>query len=191
MSLILALAFPIVYELYNISIKKKPSMLSAIAIGGILVTGAITLLGLSEGWLALRRSIPYAVAGIALVASIFIERPILNAILPSILDMDRVEKALAKEHHRRMFNKKLNEIGYLLAGMLFLVAIITYVLTSIAITSQTGTAEFNQEYAELRLLSILYVTLPLVLGTTAILVYLMKIIEKLTGIEVEELLKKR
>ncbi len=190
-SLLLALAFPIAYELYSYKKTKKPSLLSALAIGGILVTGVVTLLGLSEGWLAIRRSIPYIAVGTALLISIFIKRPLLPAVLPSLLDMDRVNEVIVRKHLQSLFNKKLNFIGYMLTALLFLVAVVSYVLTTAIITSQTGSTLFNVEYAKLRLLSILFVTLPLVIGITAISVYLMKVIEKLTGIDVEELLKKR
>lgn len=190
-SFLLALLFPVVYELYNVRRLKKLSMLSVWAIVGVLLTGAVSLLGLSEGWLALRRGVPYLATGIVIAGSIVIKRPILNALLPQILDMDKITEAAQKKHKFEELQKKLNIAGYMLGIMLILIAVASYILTRVVIVSAAGSAGFNQEYAKLRLLSLPYNTLPLIVGVTIVITYLTQAIEKLTGLELDQLTKKK
>ncbi len=96
MAMVIALLFPVAYELYSLARRHKTSALSLIAIGGIVLTGTVTLLGLSENWLALRRSAIYFVAAFVLVGSILAKRPLIDMALKYLLDMERVRVQAAK-----------------------------------------------------------------------------------------------
>lgn len=189
--LLLALAFPVAFELYNVQKRKKLSMFSLLAIGGIIVTGAISLLGLSEGWLAIRRAVPYFAMGVAILVSIWIKHPILNAVLPKMFDMDEVTSRAQKKHTLPELSRSINRTGYLLSGLFIIIAIASYVLTRMVIMSETGTSSFNAEYARLRILSLPIITLPLLVGFTCALLYLTKAIEKLTSLDIDNILKKK
>ncbi len=187
-SLVLALAFPVAFELYSVRKTKRLSAVSALAIVGILITGAISLLGLSENWLAVRRSVPYLAAGLAVMISIRIKRPLLKAVLPRIMGMEKITGVASKKHALPQLERLITRAGYMASGVLFFIAFSSYVLTRIVIVSPTGTTGFNQEYAKLRILSLPFVTLPLLIGTVALLYYLMRHIEKLTGLDADQLL---
>lgn len=190
-SLILALAFPIFFEIYNVRKRKKLSMFSLLAIGGILVTGAISLLGLSEGWLATRRAVPYLAMSIAILVSIRIRHPILNALLPQMLDMDEITSHAQKKHTVVELERSINRTSYMLSGVLLTIAIASYILTRIIIVSETGTTGYNQEYANLRIWSLPIITLPLLVGFTGVILYLTQSIKKLTGLDIDSVLKKK
>ncbi len=190
-AMLLALAFPVAFELYNLSRKRKASMLSIIAIAGILVTGGITLLGLSENWLAVRRSVPYIAVALVLLVSMLIRRPVLEWGLAQLLDMELVRTKAEQKHTWPALQKHISATGYLLVALLTLIGISAYVLTLVVITAPTDTAAFNAEYVRLRLLSLPATTLPLLAGILGILVYLLGRIEKLTGLKAEDLIKKR
>lgn len=190
-SLALALSLPIGYELFNLSRRHKPSLMSALAIGGILVTGAVTLLGLSEGWLALRRSIPYAAAGLVLLGSIIIKKPLIKLGLRQILDLDRLHQAAARQRQGQALERLLERTGYLFSGLLIALGIASYALTRWVISAAPSTALFNQEYARLRLLTLPIILLPLILVTTGLLYYLVSKLEQLTGLSTDELMKKK
>ncbi len=188
--LLLALAFPVAYELYNVRRRRKLSMVSVLAIGGILVTGAISLLGLSEGWLAVRRSVPYFAMSLAVLISMGLKRPLLSLLLPHILDMKKVEVAAKKKQVSDILAKRIQRAGLLLGGVLLAIGIISFVLTKIVIMSEVGTSGFNQEYARLRLWSLMATTLPLFIGMTGVIFYLARSIEKLTDRDIDDLMKK-
>jgi intracellular septation protein A len=190
-ALLLALAFPVAFEIYSIKKRRKVSMLSVLAIGGILVTGAISLLGLSEGWLAVRRSVPYLAVAIAIIVSILIKRPLLKALLPQMLDMQRVTNLATERHKSLELEQAITKAGYILAALFVAITIVAYVLTRIVIISPTDTAEFNQEYARLRLWSLPAIMLPMFVGMAGMITYLFKRLEKITGLDFEEILKKK
>ena len=190
-SMLLALAFPVAFEIYNVYKRKKLSMLSVVAIGGIVVTGAISLLGLSEGWLAIRRSVPYFAVASAILVSIIIKRPLLNLLLPQMVDMDKVKAAARKNHTLPKLNQHINRTGYIVSAIFFIISVASYALTRIVITTNAGTSKFNEEYARLRLLSIPLTTLPLLIGFVTTIMYLLAKTEKLTGLQTEDLLKKK
>lgn len=187
---LLALSFPVIYEIYSIQKRKKLSVLSAVAIIGILATGAVSLLGLSEDWLAVRRSVPYLLMALALLISIIIKHPIVDIVLKQILDTESINAAAKKKNNYEQLRSKIAIAGYILCGVLFAIAIGTYVMTKVVILSPTDTAAFNEEYARLRILSLPFITAPLLISITGIIVYLVQSLEKLTGLKAEELIKK-
>lgn len=190
-AMLLALAFPVIFELYSLSKRRKPSMLSVIAIVGILVTGAITLLGLSENWLAVRRSVPYAAIAIALLVSMLMKRSLLDWGLAQLLNMKLVRAKAEQKGTWQVLQKRIDATGYVLVAFLTAVGVSAYILTLVVITAPTDTAAFNSEYVRLRVLSLPATTLPLLVGILAILMYLFTSIEKLTGLKAEDLVKKR
>ena len=191
-AMLLALAFPVAYELYNVVVShKKPSMLSLLSIGGILVTGLISLLGLSEGWLAVRRSVPYLFGSLVILISIWIKHPLLQAALSRILDMERIRDAAKHAKKTTELIKIVDRAAYMLSALLLATTAASYVLTRVIITAPTQSEAFNQEYAKLRLLSLPAISLPLLIGTVAIVMYLLTKLEKLTGLDGESLVKKR
>ena len=190
-SLLLALAFPIGLELYSLRSNRRPNVLSMISIGGILITGAIALLGLSENWLAVRRTVPYAAAGAAFLISALFKRPLLGALLPYLLDMEEVRARALEKHAAGQLERRIARANYLTGILFMILAIASYFATLWVIASPGGSPGFNQEYARLRLISLPAITLPMVIGLTAVLYYLVHSMEKLTGLEFDSILKKK
>lgn len=189
--MLLALAFPVAYEMYNVYKRKKFSMLSAIAIGGILVTGAMSLLGLSEGWLALRRSLPYFAVGLAILISMWIKKPLVEKFLPQIIDMEKARDAAKEKKTTSALNNHIKLTTYLFAVTFIGIAVASFVLTRAVITHAAGTTGFNEEYARLRVLALPFNTLPLFVAFISIVMVLFTKIEKLTGLDIEVLVKKK
>lgn len=190
-AMILALVFPVIFELYSLSKRRKPSVLSIVSIIGILITGAIILLRLSEDWLAIRRSAIYIIAALALLISMLMKRSLIALALPYVLDMDLVQKKARQNNTQQKLQKRINAVSYILIALLLAIGISSYILTLVVITAPTDTTTFNSEYVRLRVLSIPTATLPLFIGVVALLTYLATAIEKLTGLTTEQLFKKK
>lgn len=186
-----ALLPPILLEIYSLFTGRKASFLSLLAIIGILLIGAISLFGLSEEWLGVRRAGFYLIAAILVAAVLLFKRSWIDKGLEKILDMKAVRKAAEEKGTEQEISDHITKVGYILVTFLVIIAIWSYVLTLIVITSPTGSSEFNAEYAQLRLIGIPFVSGPLLLGLAGLLVYLATGFEKLTGIDIEELLKKK
>lgn len=191
LAMTLALAFPVALEIYSFFTGRKASWLSLVAIIGILLIGVISFFGLSEEWLGVRRAGIYAIGALGIAAVLLFKRDWIDKGLGKLIDMPTVRKAAKKNGTEAEISKHITRVGYLLVVFLTIITIWTYVLTLIVMTAPTGSSEFNAEYAQLRLLSIPYISLPLLVGVTALLVYLVMGFEKHTGIDIEELLKKK
>jgi intracellular septation protein A len=188
-AMLLALAFPVVYELRSIYVRHKVSALSLLSIGGIFVTGAISLLGLSEDWLAIRRSLPYFAISLALLVSMAIHHPLIDMLLSRVIHMDKARQAANKKSTVKKLNDAIRNAGFALAVMFIFIGVSSYILTLITINSPPKTEVFNSEYARLRMLAIPFTTLPVFAGLAGILMYLVYKIQKLTGIESTELMQ--
>lgn len=187
----LALLPPVLLEIYSFFTGRKASLLSLVAIIGILLIGAISLFGLSEEWLGVRRAGIFIIAALGIAAVLLFKPNWIDKGLGKIIDMPSVRKAAQSKGTEAEIHRHILKVGYFLVALLVVIAIWSYVLTVIVITAPTGSSEFNSQYALLRLLGILFVSLPLVIGTTILLVYLATGFEKLTGIDIETLLKKK
>jgi hypothetical protein len=186
-AMLIALAFPIALEIANIYKRRKFSLVSIIAIVGILTTGAISLLGLSEGWLAVRRSVSYLAVPLLLVFSQVLKRPLIELALPHIIQMEKIHGAAKQRGTLGTLKKHIHFTSYLVSALFLAIAAASYILTRVIIKSPPGTVSFNEEYARLRLLSLPYTTLPLLVGIVVIIMYLLAMISRDTGLEPDEL----
>lgn len=190
-SMTLALAFPVTLELFSFATGRKASVISFFAIVGILLIGVISLLGLNEHWLGVRRAAIY-IAGALLVAFMLRFKPgWVDRALETMLDMPAIRSAARKKANLKAVDRLLARRLWLFSGLLLVIGIWSYILTLIIMTAPTGSSAFNAEYAQLRLLSLPYVSLPFLIGLVAILMSAMGRLEKLTGIESDQLLKKK
>ncbi|MES2630750.1 MAG: hypothetical protein V4611_02240 [Patescibacteria group bacterium] len=187
----LALLPPVLLEVYSFITGHKASWLSLFAIIGILLIGVISLFGLSEEWLGVRRAGFYIIAAAIVAAVLLFKREWIDKGLGKLIDMPLVRKAAKENKTEAELSAHISKVGYLLVAFLIIIAIWSYILTIIVINAPTGSSEFNTEYAQLRLLGIPFVSGPLLLGMVVLLVYLVSGFEKLTGIDTETLLKKK
>lgn len=187
-ALLLALSFPIMYELFKAGKHKKMSGLSALSIGGILVTGLLSLLKLSATWLALRRSIPYVCIGAGILIAQKVGHPLVEKVATQIFDMNKIAATI--KNPKKVLAPLFKRTAYLASSLFAVVAVSSYVLTKVVVTAPLDSTEFNQQYAQLRLLSIAFITLPLLIGFVSIIWYLITKLEKSTGLEVEEFMNR-
>lgn len=187
----LALLPPVLLEVFSFISGRKASWISLFAIIGILLIGAISLFGLSEEWLGVRRAGFYVIVAAIIAVVLLFKRDWIDKGLGKLIDMPSVRQAAKKNKTEVELAKHISKVGYLLVAFLILIAIWSYVLTIIVINAPTGSSAFNTEYAQLRLLGIPFVSGPLLIGTVILLVYLATGFEKLTGIDIETLLKKK
>ncbi len=191
LAMVVALALPVGLEVYAFTTGRKASLLSLFAIIGILSIGAISLLGLGEQWLGVRRAGIYVIAAVVLLVVTRFRRDLLKTGLEKVLDMAVVESAAKTKAVEARLVKLTAAAAYLSAGLLLLIGAWSYILTLLLISAPTGSSDFNAEYAQLRVLSLPYVTLPFLVGLTALLLWLLSGIEKLTGLSSDQLLKKK
>ena len=90
--LLLALAFPVCYGIYDFATRKKYNFFSILGFISILITGGIGLLDLDPGWFAVKEAAIPALFAIAVLVSLVTPFPLIRSLLfnPEIFDVPKI-----------------------------------------------------------------------------------------------------
>jgi len=187
-SLILALVLPLGYGGYEYIKTRSYNFYSILGAVGVLLTGGIALLQIETRWLAVKEAAVPIVIGGAIWVSRYTKWPLVTTFLDQSLNMSGIE-SLAREHGQDL-SKTMNNVTYMIVASFLLSGILNFTLTRLIVVSPTGTSEFNQELGKLTALSYPVIALPSMLILIGALFYLLLKLEKITGMEVNEIVKK-
>ncbi|MBI5768656.1 MAG: MFS transporter [Verrucomicrobia bacterium] len=189
-ALVVALLFPVGYSVYEFAARRKFSFIAALGFFSVLATGSFALMKLDLHWFAIKEAAVPAVIGLVVLASMGTRWPLVREMLynPQVIDVDRVDAALAERNTRADFDKLLRDSSYLLTLSFALSAVLNYALARYILKSPAGSEAFNAELARMNLLSWPVIALP----STAVSVYalwrLLGGLQRLTGLELEQLM---
>lgn len=190
LALAVALAFPIIYGIWDLIMRKKVNFFSVLGFVSVLLTGGIGLLELSKEWIAVKEAAIPAVVGVAILFSMKPPYPLVGKFLLNehLVDMPKIKAKLAENEAEGDFEQLLGRSTFMLAGSFFLSAVLNFVLAKVLIQSETGTTAFNEELGQMTLWSYPVIVLPCTVVLGIALWRLMKGIQKLTGLEFEAIL---
>lgn len=189
-ALVIALAFPLgwgLYELFRFGVKNYIALLGLVS---ILLTGGIGLLQLDNEWLAIKEAAIPAILGLVVLASTRIGKPLVKILLynPIVLNTEKIERLLHERNQSKIFQSRLVQATYLLSGTFLFSAVMNYLLATWIVTSPAGSAAFNEELGRLTLLSYPVIAIPSLVMMFAIFYFLWRSINRLTGLELEEMM---
>ena len=190
-ALIVALAFPLGWGLYELLKYRKFNFIALLGLISVLLTGGIGLLQLDTRWLAVKEAAIPGLIGITVLISTQTRYPLIRTLLynPRILNVDRIGQELDKHGRTGMFEARLLNATYLLGGTFFFSAVMNYILASWIVTSPAGSAAFNEQLGQLTLLSYPMIAIPSMLMMLAIFYYLWRTIHGMTGLALEEIVR--
>jgi hypothetical protein len=189
--LLLALAFPIGYALYEIWKQRKVSWTPVVGVVSVLLTGGIALLELPPELIAIKEaSIPFLLA-MAILVSAWIGRPLARIFLNQMLDREKVERALMERGTTAEYEARTARATYMLASAFLLSAALNYGLAKVIVTSEPGTEAFNSELGRMTALSFPVITVPVMIVLFITIFYILRIVNQLTGLEAEEVIRQR
>jgi intracellular septation protein A len=188
--LIVALAFPLGWGLFELVQHKKFNFIALLGLVSVLLTGSIGLFELDNKWLAIKEAAIPGIIGIAVLVSTFTPYPLVRALMfnASILDVDKMHQKLEENNSTAEFESKLMKATYFIAGSFAFSATMNYLLAKWIVTSPSGTEAFNEELGELALYSYPVIALPSMVMMMAIFYYLWRSIRKATGLKLEDLI---
>jgi intracellular septation protein A len=188
--LIVALAFPIGWGLFELIKYKKFNFIALLGLVSVLLTGGIGLLELDTKWIAVKEAAIPAIIGIGVLVSTFTPYPLVRALLfnPEIMDVEKIKERLEAKNSTPLFDKRLLTATYFVAGSFAFSAVMNYILAKWIVVSPAGTPEFNEELGQLTLYSYPMIALPSMLMMCGIFYYLWRTIHDLTGLELEEVM---
>ena len=188
--LVLALAFPIGWGLFELIKYKKFNFIALLGLVSVLLTGGIGLFELDNKWLAIKESAIPGLIGIAVLVSAFTPYPLVKTLLfnPEVLDVEKIKQKLEEKASMPLFENRLMKATFFVAGSFGFSAVMNYILAKWIVVSAAGTPEFNEELGQLTLYSYPMIALPSMLMMGGIFYYLWRTIHDLTGLKLEEVL---
>lgn len=189
-ALLLALAFPICWGLYELIGHRKKNWIALLGVVSVLLTGGIGLLKLDAGWLAVKEAAVPSVIGIGVLIAHKLGYPVIRKLLfnPSIFDVARIESELDKRGTRSLFESRLDNANYLFAGTFAFSAVMNYVLAVWIVKSDSGTTAFNEELGRMTLLSYPMIAIPSMIMMLGIFYMLWRNIRTQTGLKLEDVM---
>jgi len=187
--LIVALAFPIIYGIYEFAIAKKVNFFSILGFVSILITGTVGLLELDAHWIAVKEAAIPLLIGLAVLISLRTPYPLVKKLLfnDQLMKIDLINEKLAEKGNVVQFEKRLVNSSYMLAGSFLFSAILNYVLAKIILKSPSGTEAFNEELGQMTSLSFPVIALPSTIILMLVLWFLINGVRKLTDLEFNDI----
>ncbi len=188
--LIVALAFPIAYGIYDFVQSKTFNFISLLGFLSTLLTGGIGLFELDAEWLAIKEAAIPAIIGLVVLVSGFSGKPLLAKLMlnPTLFNLNLIYDTLAEKGNVAEFKSKINTANHLLASTFVFSAAANYILAKMIVTSQAGTVEFNEQLGEMTLVSYPVIAIPSLIMLIGIMIYVVKTITRLTGLKFEQAL---
>ncbi len=190
MALVLALAFPLGWGLFELLRWRKFNFIALLGLVSVLLTGGIGLLELDTRWLAIKEAAVPGVIGLVVLGSIFTRRPLIHVLLfnENVLDVARIRAALEHNGKSAEFERHLLNATWWLGGTFFFSATMNYILARWLVTSPAGSEAFNAELAQMNLYSYPMIAIPSMLMMMAIFWYLWRTIHGMTGLSLEDIM---
>lgn len=191
--LLIGLAFPVAYGVWDWFKRRVRNPISIIGAISVLLTGGIGFLRLPSEWIAIKEAaVPLGLA-IVILATLGTSNPLIRVFLfrPEVFDIERITAALPSRGHHAALERLLREATLILAGSFILSAVLNYLLARWIVVSPSGTEAFNAEIGRLTALSYPAIALPCMVITFFALYRLVKGLQVLTGLSMEELMAKR
>jgi hypothetical protein len=189
--LLLALAFPLGYGVWDFNRRREWNFISVLGFVSILLTGGIGLLQLDPKWIAVKEAAVPGVIGLGVLFSLYTRYPIVRTFLynDKIIRVAEVDAALAERGNHAAFERTLVHASWMLAASFFLSSLLNFVLAKLIVQSPAGTTAFNEELGRMTALSYPVIVIPSMAIMIIAMWYLFSRIRGLTGMDLEQILK--
>ena len=187
--LLLALAFPFFYGLYDFFIKKEKNFISVIGFVSILLSGIVGVLELPVELIAIKEAAVPFIIGCVIWFSNYTSYPIAPKFLyhDDIFDKTKINAQLS-DSEEALLNKKIKKASFYLFLSFMLSAVLNFVLAKYFMKSPSGTDAFNDELGQMTLYSYPIIVIPSMIIMFGIIRYIYLSIKKLTGLTSEDIL---
>ncbi|GAA0671253.1 VC0807 family protein [Rheinheimera tangshanensis] len=190
-ALVVALAFPLGFGLWELQQSKKVNFLSVLGVISVLLTGGISLLQLDPAYIAIKEAAVPGIIALLVLVSQRSKYPLVKKILlnDELMDLAKLDASLKAHNAEQLFASKLQNCAYLVAGSFVVSSVLNYGLAKYLLVSAPGTPAFNEELAKMTALSFPVIALPCTVMLMVAIWYLFSQIGKVTGESIESFLR--
>lgn len=187
-ALVVALAFPLAFGLWEFKQAAKVNFFSVLGIISVLLTGGISLLQMPPSYIAIKEALIPALIGIIVLISQYTPYPLVKKLLinPELLDIPKLDQALAAKQNAGEFNRRMGRAGYIVAASFFLSSALNYILAKAIVVSEPGTTAYAEELGRMTWLSYPVIVLPTMVMLFGAIIYMFRQIGQLTGQSLED-----
>jgi len=125
----------------------------------------------------------------------------MKGMLGMMVDMERIEEALEEKDERwkgkgmgddvrAKMEKLYKMVTYWMVVSFAISSVLNYILAKMIVMSPAGTEAFNQEIGKMTGLSYPVIVVPLTIMLMIVMIYTLKKIQKMSGLELEDMLMK-
>jgi len=190
MALVVALAFPIGYGIYELIFNGRRNLMALLGIVSVLLTGGIGLLKIDAQWLAVKEAAIPLCIGIGVLVANKMGYPLVKKLLfnPTIMNVEKIDQELTRQQNRQAFETRLDRANLLFAGTFLFSAVMNYFLAKMIVTSESGSSAFNEELGRMTLLSYPVIAIPSMIMMLGIFWFIWRTVNRLTGLSLEEMM---
>lgn len=189
LALLIALAFPIGYALWDFAKRKKVSFVAGIGFVSTLLTGGFGLAQVDGIWFAVKEaSVPLAI-GLMVVLSMKSRRPLIREFLynDQVIDVSKVDEALDARGQRAAFDRLLARASWMVVASFLISSALNFLLARWILTAPANSPEFTAQLGKMQAWSWPVIVVP---STGMMMWALWKLlagIKSLTGLGTEEI----
>ena len=196
-ALLLALAFPLGYGVYEFYTRRKFNAFSVLGLLNVSVTGGLALMGLHGLWFAFKEAAFPTLVGLFVFGSAFTKKPFIQALFlnPGIMDVKLLEEKLQEHNKQQEFYQHMRKATMWLSLSFVFSAICNFTIArrifiniDETLSAQNHSTLLNEQIARMTTWSMAIVLLPSMIFLLGIFWYLMKGVKDHTGLKTEELL---
>jgi len=190
-ALVAALSLPLLVGVWGFIAEKKVGFVPALGFISILLTGGIGILKLPKEYIAYKEALIPGLIAIATVVSTYTKYPLIRTFIynDAFMDTDKVADRLKSINREAEFDSMMVKATWMLASSFILSAILNFLLAKWIVVSDTGTDAFNSELGTMNLWSYPVIVLPCMVITIFALFYVFNNIKKITGLEIEDIVR--
>jgi hypothetical protein len=192
MALIVGLAFPLCYGIWDLLKRKQVNFVSILGLISVGLSGTFGLMELDPLWLAVKEASIPLVIGLMVLFTFKTKRPLIKTFLynPQILNTELIDQKLDESNTRKEFNKVFAFCNWLLVLSFVLSGILNFILARVIVTTHPALDKvaFNGELGKMNALSWPVIVIPSTIIMMLALWKLMSGLTHLTGLKLEEMM---
>lgn len=197
-TLIIAIAFPLCFGLFEYFYHHKKSMISVLGLINVLISGGLGLFKLGGMWFATKEAVFPFLIGIFVLLSPYFSKPFIETLLmnPEIMKTDEIEKITAEQGTQNKLKKLIHNSNHFFSFSFFFSGVCNYFLAIRIFTPLDAILDeakkgqiLNEQIAEMHSKALMFIAGPSFVITLVLLFYFLNQLEKITGIKKDDLLK--